>query len=128
MRFKDHSNHIDILKGFYYANKYILTEQMKDTILDAIECMEHVERNKEDNSNTAIPPSNPSEDSTYTQQELQQYIKEIWDREEYHTCPQCGGLGRVRTMFSEKTCPGCKGKGKLPFLIGVEGYPERIDV
>lgn len=42
LRFTNHKNHRDILKEYYYHNKYILTEQMKDTLLDAIECMEYV--------------------------------------------------------------------------------------
>lgn len=34
--------HKDILKEFYHFNKYYLEEQMKDSLLDAIECMERV--------------------------------------------------------------------------------------
>lgn len=41
-----HDSHLDILKEFYYHNKYILTEQMKDTLLDAINCMEYVIKNQ----------------------------------------------------------------------------------
>lgn len=42
LQYEKHNNHLDILKEFYYYNKYILTEQMKDTLLDAINCMEYV--------------------------------------------------------------------------------------
>ena len=38
---KNDSNR-DILKEFYGINKYIITEQFKDTLLDAIECMNYV--------------------------------------------------------------------------------------
>lgn len=40
--YSKHNNHLNILKEFYHYNKYILTEQMKDTLLDAINCMEYV--------------------------------------------------------------------------------------
>ena len=36
-----HKNHYEILKEFYALNKYLITEQLKDTLLDAIECMEY---------------------------------------------------------------------------------------
>ena len=51
LRFTNHKNHRDILKEYYYHNKYILTEQMKDTLLDAIECVEYIiEKEQEEES------------------------------------------------------------------------------
>lgn len=46
LRWKSHDSHIDILKEFYYFNKYYMTEQLKDSILDAIECLEYIEKHK----------------------------------------------------------------------------------
>ena len=46
LRWKDHESHIELLKEFYYYNKYIWTEQLKDTILDAIDCLEYVQKEK----------------------------------------------------------------------------------
>lgn len=43
LRWKTHSHHINMLREFYYYNKYILTEQMKDSLLDAINCLEYIE-------------------------------------------------------------------------------------
>ncbi len=37
----NHKNHYEILKEFYALNKYLISEQLKDTLLDAIECMEY---------------------------------------------------------------------------------------
>lgn len=41
LRWSSHKSHYEILKEFYYLNKYLITEQFKDTLLDAIECMEY---------------------------------------------------------------------------------------
>lgn len=38
-----HENHADILMEFYSHNKYYFTEQMKDSLLDAIECLRYVD-------------------------------------------------------------------------------------
>ena len=46
LRWQDHESHIELLKEFYYYNKYIWTEQLKDTILDAIDCLEYVQKEK----------------------------------------------------------------------------------
>ena len=46
LRWKSHDYHIDILKEFYNLNKYYMTEQLKDSILDAIECLEYIEKHK----------------------------------------------------------------------------------
>lgn len=52
LSFNNHKHHRDMIKEFYYHNKYILTEQMKDTLLDAIECMNYViEREQEEEFN-----------------------------------------------------------------------------
>ena len=42
LSWKMHDSHRDILKEFYWLNKYLITEQFKDTLLDAIECMNYV--------------------------------------------------------------------------------------
>ena len=47
-----HKGHYEQLKEFYALNKYLITEQFKDALLDAIECMEYTmteegERGKE---------------------------------------------------------------------------------
>lgn len=42
LRFNDHRSHRDILLEFYVLNKYLITEQLKDTLLDAVECMDYV--------------------------------------------------------------------------------------
>lgn len=48
LSWKKHDSHRDILKEFYGLNKYLITEQLKDTLLDAIECMNYViEQQKE---------------------------------------------------------------------------------
>jgi hypothetical protein len=44
LRWNDHSNHRDLLAEFYQFNKYYLTEQMKDTISDAIECLDFADK------------------------------------------------------------------------------------
>ena len=38
-----HENHANILAEFYASNKYYFTEQMKDSLLDAIECLRYVD-------------------------------------------------------------------------------------
>ena len=38
-----HENHANILTEFYESNKYYFTEQMKDSLLDAIECLRYVD-------------------------------------------------------------------------------------
>lgn len=45
LSWQDHEHHKDMLKEFYYYNKYIMTEQMKDSLLDAIECMNYIQNN-----------------------------------------------------------------------------------
>ena len=42
LSWEKHDSHRDILKEFYWLNKYLITEQFKDTLLDAIECMNYV--------------------------------------------------------------------------------------
>lgn len=42
MRFKKHENHRALIEEFYSLNKFIITEQMKDALLDAIDCMDYV--------------------------------------------------------------------------------------
>lgn len=42
LRWKNHEGHRDTLKEFYHLNKYYMTEQLKDTLLDALECMNYV--------------------------------------------------------------------------------------
>lgn len=44
LRWSSHKRHCELLKEFYFHNKYYLTEQMKDTILDAIDCLNAVEK------------------------------------------------------------------------------------
>lgn len=46
LRWKEHEHNINMLKEFYHYNKYIMTEQMKDALLDAINCMEYLEQTK----------------------------------------------------------------------------------
>lgn len=41
LRWDSHRSHWELLKEFYYANKYIITEQLKDALLDALDCMEY---------------------------------------------------------------------------------------
>lgn len=123
MRYKNHSNHIDILKEFYYANKYILTEQMKDTLIDAIECMEYIESDKELESTNESPTREDTDDES-SREKMIQYIKsKLEAEEEYYLCPVCGGSGREKTLFSQKTCTACNGKGKLSRFFEIEGYP-----
>ena len=38
-----HENHANILAEFYSYNKYYFTEQIKDSLLDAIECLRYVD-------------------------------------------------------------------------------------
>ena len=42
-RWSAHENHANILEEFYKSNKYYFTEQMKDSLLDAIECLRDVD-------------------------------------------------------------------------------------
>ena len=44
LRWNEHSGHRELLAEFYYFNKYYLTEQMKDAILDAIECLDFADK------------------------------------------------------------------------------------
>lgn len=39
----NHENHTNILAEFYLSNKYYFTEQMKDALLDAIQCLKYVD-------------------------------------------------------------------------------------
>ena len=41
LRWDNHKDHWELLKEFYYLNKYLITEQLKDALLDAMECMEY---------------------------------------------------------------------------------------
>lgn len=41
-------HHMELLDEFYIYNKYYLTEQMKDCILDAIECLKAIDEIKGD--------------------------------------------------------------------------------
>lgn len=43
LRLSAHENHANILAEFYESNKYYFTEQMKDSLLDAIECLRYVD-------------------------------------------------------------------------------------
>ena len=38
-----HEHHANILAEFYASNKYYFTEQMKDSLLNAIECLRYVD-------------------------------------------------------------------------------------
>ena len=51
LRWKKHDSHRDILKEFYGLNKYLITEQFKDTLLDAIECMNYVIKQQKETEN-----------------------------------------------------------------------------
>lgn len=42
LSWENHEGHRDTLKEFYHLNKYYMTKQLKDTLLDAIECMNYV--------------------------------------------------------------------------------------
>lgn len=44
LRWSSHKRHRELLEEFYFHNKYYLTEQMKDTILDAIDCLNAIEK------------------------------------------------------------------------------------
>lgn len=44
LRWNEHSRHRDLLVEFYHFNKYYLTEQMKDAISDAIECLDFADK------------------------------------------------------------------------------------
>lgn len=46
LRWDSHKNHWELLKEFYYLNKYLITEQLKDALLDAMECMEYTMNEK----------------------------------------------------------------------------------
>lgn len=41
LRWNSHKGHWELLKEFYYFNKYLITEQLKDALLDVIDCMEY---------------------------------------------------------------------------------------
>ena len=56
LSWESHKNHYELIKEFYALNKYLISEQLKDALLDAIECMEHTmtaegEEYKEDKDN-----------------------------------------------------------------------------
>ena len=42
-RLSAYENHANILAEFYESNKYYFPEQMKDSLLDAIECLRYVD-------------------------------------------------------------------------------------
>lgn len=44
LRYNEHSDHRDLLAEFYHFNKYYLTEQMKDAIIDALECLDFADK------------------------------------------------------------------------------------
>lgn len=46
LRWESHKGHWELLKEFYYFNKYFITEQLKDALLDAMECMEYTMNEK----------------------------------------------------------------------------------
>lgn len=55
LSWKNHKNHYEILKEFYSLNKYLISEQLKDTLLDAIECMEYtISKEKEGDKNERV--------------------------------------------------------------------------
>lgn len=41
LSWESHKGHWELLKEFYALNKYLITEQLKDALLDAMECMEY---------------------------------------------------------------------------------------
>ena len=47
LKFENHENHKDIIKEFYALNKYLITEQFKDSLLDAVDCMEEIIRQQD---------------------------------------------------------------------------------
>ena len=55
LSWENHENHYELLKEFYYLNKYLISEQLRDALSDAIECMEYTmtetEVNQEENIN-----------------------------------------------------------------------------
>lgn len=46
LRWDSHKDHWELLKEFYYLNKYLITEQLKDALIDAMECMEYTMSDK----------------------------------------------------------------------------------
>lgn len=55
LSWKNHKNHYEILKEFYALNKYLISEQFKDTLLDAIECMEYtISKEQEGDKNERV--------------------------------------------------------------------------
>lgn len=44
LRWNEHSSHRELLAEFYHFNKYYLTEQMKDAIIDALECLDFADK------------------------------------------------------------------------------------
>lgn len=43
LRWENHKYHIELLREYYALNKYCWTEQLKDAILDAIDCLIYVD-------------------------------------------------------------------------------------
>ena len=52
LRWESHKGHWELLKEFYALNEYLITEQLKDTLLDAIECMEYTMTEEGENYET----------------------------------------------------------------------------
>ena len=50
----EHENHANILTEFYSYNKYYFTEKMKDSLLDAIECLKYVDELNRTFTNTHL--------------------------------------------------------------------------
>lgn len=57
LRFKNHESHKDTIAELYHLNKYYLTEQAKDALIDAQECMSKHIPEKPINTSYAKPDS-----------------------------------------------------------------------
>ena len=80
---------------------------MKDTLIDAIECMEYIESNKALDNTDESPTREYTDDESSREKMIQHIISKLEAEEEYYLCPVCGGSG----------------KGKLSRFFEVEGYP-----
>lgn len=97
-----HKGHLELLKEFYALNKYLITEQLKDALLDAIECMEYTMA-EEGEREEAIEARN-------RRTEKHGYWSECYTDEHHYSgiCSVCGG-GAIRKVKAKPLdyCPKC---------------------
>ncbi len=122
LRWNEHSRHRELLVEFYHFNKYYLTEQMKDAISDAIECLDFADKAQamlinESIASYSVEVKNVEVKNTVVQGEAEWSYRDDHGNPVPCHCTNCGCRAHTETVnvgcqtFTEdilsKFCPNC---------------------